>query len=194
MTRRIGFNVGAVFLFRLIALLCLVVSAALPMQASVTHTVKFGQGPVVMVWQDGEPVGRGEAVTLEGEASPAPRADWVGGGLLEPVSYTGFDEDTALVEQLSIASNAPVRLRLEGSALSGTVKLRLLEIGSEAQYNGPQLIELDLSASADRELLLIPQKTAKSAGSVAAQTLTFELERTGAASGLSMVIETVNYG
>lgn len=181
-------------MFRLIALLCLALSAALPMQASVTHKVKFGQGPVVMVWQDGQLVGRGETVALEGEMAPAPKADWIGGGVLEPVSFTKFDDVTGSVEQFSIASNTPLRLRLEGNAISGVVKLRLIGVGASAQYNGPRVIELDLSTSAEREVLLIPQKTAKSAGSITAQTLTFELERTGAANGLSVVIETATYG
>lgn len=180
---------GAV-LFRLIALLFFAVFATLPMQASVTHNVKFGQGPIVLVWQDGALVGRGEAVALEGEPAPAPQADWVGGGVLEPVSFA-TEPQKARVETVTIASNAPLALWFEGQPRDGRVEVRLLSIGSAAQYQGPRTIERDYTLDSDLNVLTIPVRTAANPGPVVAQTLTFEIERTGDAAMQAMVFEAL---
>lgn len=183
-------DMGIAFLLRLTALLCLLVAACLPAQASVTHTVKFGQGPVVMVWQNGEGAGRGETVTLGGGSAinvpPAP----VGGGMLQPVTVSDGVGATRR-EFIEIASNAPVNLRLSKPPMDGTLTLRLVRIGNAADYSGPFLIEYDFARDQQTRVLTIGSKTAAKPGAARDQALVFELVRTGAAASVPLVIEAM---
>ncbi|MEL7231056.1 MAG: hypothetical protein AAGJ85_00925, partial [Pseudomonadota bacterium] len=156
--------------------------------ASVTHTVKFGQGPVVLVWQDGEMVGQGEAVTLEGETAPVLSDKWVGGGLLEPVSYAA-GADVTRTETLTFASNAPVSIHFDSQPLNGTVEVRLVSVRAAAQYRGPSIIQRDYALGESGTVLDLPIRTALKPGPIADQSITFEIVRTGEAAALPLIIE-----
>lgn len=179
-------------MFRVFALLCFAVAAVMPAQASVTHKVKFGQGPVVLVWQDGQAVGQGETVVLDAEDAAAPANAVMGGGALFPIAFSDNADDARVVETFALASNAPVRIALDGMPLSGKVTLRVIEVGSAASYSGPSEVQIDFSLAADTELAFIPHKTAKHAGSATDQALIFEIQRTGAAVDQSIIIEAMD--
>ncbi|MEM1086794.1 MAG: hypothetical protein AAGH90_03630 [Pseudomonadota bacterium] len=180
-------------MFRLVCLLCFAFAGLAPAGASVTHKVKFGQGPLVLVWQDAELVGRGEAVTLDREAAPAPRDTWLGGGLLEPISYTS-DTDLVRIDTLTFASNAPVTLRFDSQPLNGTLEARLIDVGIAAQYDGPSRIERDYTFGDSTTVLNLPTRTALKPGSPANQSITLEIVRTGEAAALPLIMEARDQG
>ena len=175
-------------MFRVFALFCLAVAAVVPAQASVTHTVKFGQGPVVLAWQDGQAVGQGERVTLKADAAATLTHDWAGGGVLQPMSYTS-SPGTPRVETLTLASNAAVSVRFDSQPLTGTVEVRLISVGAAAQYGGAPRIERDYTFGGSATVLTLSARTARKPGSPSDQSVSFEIVRTGEAAALPLIIE-----
>ncbi|MEM7493701.1 MAG: hypothetical protein AAF296_09985 [Pseudomonadota bacterium] len=179
-------------MFRLFAMFSLLFAASLQAGASVSHTLKFSQGPVILVWQDGQLVGQGEEITLT-ETAALPVEDTIGGGVLIPVFASPQMQSGNIVERFSVASNTAVRIKFVRPPAGGTVKLRLISKGGAAQFNGPVERQIDFSQSANTELLLIRDKTAARRGEAQEQALEFEIERSGPARDGVIMIEAADY-
>ena len=201
MARRLNWNgssprrkgsVRELFLFRLFAMLSLLFAGSLQAGASVSHTLKFSQGPVILVWQEGHLVGQGEEIALT-ETAALPVEDTIGGGILIPVVASQNMQPGKTVERFFVASNTGLRIKLADTPASGTVTLRLISKGSAAQFNGPVERQVDFSQTANTELLLIRDKTAARRGEALEQALEFEIERSGPARASVILLEAADY-
>ncbi|MEM1390097.1 MAG: hypothetical protein AAGG45_03370 [Pseudomonadota bacterium] len=179
-------------MFRLFAMLSLLFAASLQAGASVSHTLKFSQGPVILVWQDGQLVGQGEEIALT-ETAALPVETTMGGGILIPVLATPQALFGKTVERFSVASNTAVRIKFASPPAGGTVILRLISTGSAARFNGPFERQIDFSQSASADLLLIRDKTAARRGEAQEQALEFEIERSGPARDGVIILEAADY-
>ncbi len=161
-------------LFLVFAGLC---SAA---EAQVGHRFRLSAAPVVHVWENGSPVGKGGSVSL-GQAGTdrTPGApDLVVTGKLVPVSFAAPSRNPS--RPFQVASNAPFSIEIACHGLNqpGTtsIQIEISGTGPGAQIPGPATGFVRLSREAPSSVLYrASSRTAKTPGSPLDQSIQFNL-------------------
>ena len=149
-------------------------------RADVQHTVRFGEGALVVVWTPGAETAafRGRDVVLAGTgfrlAPSAYGPDPVVTGTLIPVSSAVAVSETMVRRRILVASNAPFTIALVGREPSGQVRsvpaeFSVVSTGPNAQVSG----------TTDGSAFRATQRTARSRGSVVSQAVEFEVAWSG---------------
>lgn len=149
-------------------------------EAQVSHRVRLAAAPVVHVWENSQPVGKGGSVSLEpARAHPARNAsDRVVTGNIIPVRVTANARTSP--RAFRVASNAPFSIEVScpgvDRARAVTFSLMITDIGPGAQMPGPTTSFASLDQERPTSILYKAQRrTARTPGLPIDQSVRFEL-------------------
>lgn len=151
---------------RLIIVLLLCIAGALSSAANVTHHVRFAQPDMVMVWHADSLIGSGDTIRIAGVGLPD-EAELPGSGVL-----ISSASDARTSKTIRVASNTGFFLRSVESLPAGSVAIRVIEAGPNAQIQS--------RPPADSRILFQQStRTAKRPGTPLSQAITLEISWRG---------------